>query len=169
MEAYTVSLLIIALGAGLLLLGTRFRTRLPQGKLVYIDDASLEATTKTLYDPARALAGRPDFVFRKRGILIPVEAKSSQAPHQPHHGHMLQLAAYCHLVEATTGRRPPYGLLRYRDRSFRIAYSESLRRSLFETLEQIQHQGDRPPDRSHSFPQRCLACGYQSSCDQVLT
>ena len=168
MEAYTLSLLILALGSILLLLGARYRSRLPRGKLVYIDTESLEAAPRTLYDPVRKLAGRPDYVVRKRGTLIPVEAKSSQAPHEPHPGHVLQLAAYCHLIETTSGRRPPYGLLRYRDRSFQITYTQTLRRSLFEMLERIHYQGNRPPDRSHRSPQRCQACGYRSSCDQAL-
>ena len=36
----------------------------------------------------------------------------------------MQLAAYCLLVEETIGAAPPYGLLRYAERTFRLDYTQ---------------------------------------------
>lgn len=168
MDAYLLAALIIIIGFGVLYLGLRLRPALPHGRLIYIDSASLERTPGTLYDRKNDLAGRPDYIIRTQQGSIPVELKSSPAPLQPHAGHVLQLAAYCQLLEATAGRRPAYGIIRYRDRAFRIDNTTSLRQALYNTLQRMEALAQSIPARSHQQPGRCQACGYLSTCDQAL-
>jgi CRISPR-associated exonuclease Cas4 len=165
---YLLAGMFLFVGLGLFWMGYRTRSSLPQGRLVYIDSRNLDRSPQTLYDPVTDLAGRPDYLLRKRRDTIPIEIKSSATPAQPHDGHILQLAAYCHLVETTFGRRPPYGVIQYRDRAFRIDNSRALRRRFFNTLRSIRQESDAAPARSHAQASRCRACGYNTSCDQAL-
>ena len=169
MKLYLFSALLLLLGSGFIFLGFRGRSILPRGRVVYIDSRRLGRTPETLYDPATGLAGRPDYLLRHWSGTIPVELKSSQAPSQPYEGHILQSAAYGHLVEATTGRRPNYGILQYRDQAFRIRYSRRLRHTLLHTLESMRMTWDKAPNRSHDQASRCRGCAYRSHCDQPLS
>ena len=57
--------------------------------------------------------GRPDQIVIIDSEFIPVEQKTGKVPKRPHDSHRLQALAYAPLVETTTGRAPPYALLRY--------------------------------------------------------
>ena len=83
---------------------------------------------------------------------------------------MLQLAVYCLLVEDSLGRRPPYGLIRYADRSFTVDYTDELRQSLLDMVLQMRQDAALPdgPHRDHHNPRRCAACGLRESCDERL-
>jgi len=101
--------------------------------------------------------------------LIPVEVKSGTAPQQPYPAHILQLAAYCLLVEDQEGRSPPHGILKYDDRAFEVDYTPGLRRELLEALEQLRRDlGARDVHRSHDEPNRCQGCGYRDRCAERL-
>jgi CRISPR-associated exonuclease Cas4 len=168
MNVYLISALITFIGVGLFVIGIRGRAALPRGRIIFIDSEFLKNSPETLYDPETDLAGRPDYLIRNRHGTIPVEVKSSTAPPQPYNGHILQLAAYCQLVEVTTGRRPAYGIIRYRDHSFRVNYTRVLRQSLHRSLQMIRQWGTSAPNRSHQHANRCVACGFRTSCDQSL-
>lgn len=74
-----------------------------------------------LVDEELGLSGRPDFILeRPKAGFIPVEYKSTHPFRGLHEVHgrtfdLLQLVAECRLVEAVSGRRPPYGILLYGD------------------------------------------------------
>jgi CRISPR-associated exonuclease Cas4 len=101
--------------------------------------------------------------------IIPVEVKSGLAPDSPYAAHILQLAAYCLLVEEQEGKAPPYGILKYQDRAFEIEYSADLRNRLLSAL-QAMRQGLRAGelDRDHQQAARCQGCGYRAQCGQSL-
>jgi CRISPR-associated exonuclease Cas4 len=168
MAPYLLSTIPIAIGLLLLILANRGRAILPRGRVVYVDSKHLSRTSKTLFDPGSGLTGRPDYLIQSQRMTIPVEVKSMIAPQRPHEAHMLQLAAYCHLVEVNVGPRPSHGVIRYRDRSFRVDYTRALRQELSKTLDAIRRSEASTPNRSHNHPARCQACGYQSYCDQSL-
>jgi len=107
----------------------RRETGLPEGEVVYADTEGWEAC-RPLYASRWGLAGKPDYIVRSGGNMIPVEVKPCRRAEHPYEGDVLQLAAYCLLVEETTGQRPPYGLLRYAERSFRIPYDHRLYEAL---------------------------------------
>ncbi len=164
-----IGLAIIAL---LLLLASGRRQKaagLPPGRVIYDDTRGWTPTEKPLFDALHAIAGKPDYLVEQNGRVIPVEVKSGFAPEQPHESHLFQLAAYCRLVEYTTGKRPPYGILRYRNRVFAVDYTPELEQRLIDLLTEMRQQARRGPlDRSHEDPARCARCGFRSVCDQKL-
>jgi len=106
------------------------RTGIPEGRIIYSDHGRWTRNKKPLYDAGLGLTGKPDYLIRVGDHLIPAEVKSSFAPRSPYDSHLLQLAAYCFLVESSFGIRPPYGLLRYRNRTFKIKYTPAVENSL---------------------------------------
>ena len=79
---------------------------LPRGRVSYADPKLWGRPEKPFYDVDSALTGKPDYLVAEGGKIIPVEVKSSRAPTEPYEGHLLQLFAYCLLVERATGQRP---------------------------------------------------------------
>lgn len=147
----------------------RKRSGLPAGRVIYSDVRTWRECPDPLYAPSLNLAGKPDYLVRKWGYLLPVEVKSTPAPDEPYRSHVLQLAAYCCLVHETTGRRPPYGVLHYADRTFAIPYTRDLEHELEETIAWMREDlGDGLAERSHNDPARCQSCSYAPYCDQRL-
>ncbi len=161
---------LMSAGLALIWISHRRRTAagLPPGRVIYIDTAHLGRLEQALYDPHTDLTGRPDYLVRKGGTIIPVEVKSGRAPAVPYPSHVHQLAAYCLLVEATQGVRPPYGVIRYANRAYAVDYTPALKEGLLETLAEMRRAERHLPDRSHDSPARCRACGYREVCDQPL-
>lgn len=159
-------------GLGLLLLGLSWRQRralgLPPGRIVSIDDQALDRPDGPLLDRALGLTGAPDYLVSHRGMVIPVEVKSGRTPSEPYESHVMQLAAYCALVESVYGVRPAHGVLCYPEWSFAIDYTRGLERRLKAVVAAIRAVGEVAPRRSHRSPERCRACGYQRVCDQPL-
>lgn len=166
---WLIFLLLIA-GLALLLLGHRQAARMgmPSGRIVSIDSSALAKPERPLYDRDLDLLGRPDYLIETKHGLVPVEVKSGPAPASPYESHVLQLAAYCRLVQASRGRRPPYGVLKYGDRSFAIDYTPGLENALLDLLADMRRDEGGEPDRSHESPERCRGCGYRETCDQRL-
>ncbi len=169
MIAAAISLLCVALFI-LWLAGRQHRdSGLPAGRVIYRDTGGGTRLEKPLYDPVSGLTGRPDYLVEENSALIPVEVKSGRAPSIPYDSHVFQLAAYCLLVERTYGKRPPYGILRYRDRTFSIDYTPDLENALEDLLGAIRLQERRgEADRSHQEPARCARCGFRAICNQRL-
>lgn len=142
---------------------------LPAGRVISADTGGWKRQEKPLYDAQSGLTGRPDYLVEQAGAIIPVEVKSGWAPSEPHPGHLYQLAAYCLLVERTWGSRPPYGILRYRNRTFAIDYTTVLEEELLALVEEVRLQQRRvEAARSHDSPARCSRCGFRDTCDQRL-
>jgi CRISPR-associated exonuclease Cas4 len=163
----------VLLVLGLLALWQAARQRrasgLPLGRVVYTDTGGWGKVEKPLFDPLSGLTGKPDYLVKCKEGWIPVEVKSCFAPPQPHAGHVLQLAAYCLLVERSTGSRPPYGLIRYRNRTFEVNYTPQLEAELLALVSRMRAQEQsRRLNRSHESIGRCSGCGYRSVCDQKL-
>lgn len=162
--------LLVVLGALQVLVGrwARRRAGLPGGQVVYRDLAEQRGTT--LRARSLPLQGRPDLLLWHGRVVVPVEVKTSRTPAQPHESHVLQLLAYCLLVEETYGTRPPHGVLRYPAREFVVPYTPDaearLRRLIGEMLAAKRADQERP--RSHTNQRRCAACGFRDHCDQVL-
>lgn len=153
----------------------RQRTGLPPGRVIYSDTRTWQDCPEALYAPSVNLTGKPDYLVEKWNYLIPIEIKSCHAPAEPYRSHVLQLAAYCLLVEEACGKRPPYGLISYQDssgspaRTFSIRYTERLESELLNTLEWLREDWrNKDADRDHHDPLRCQACGYAAYCDQCL-
>jgi CRISPR-associated exonuclease Cas4 len=168
---FLAALLLAGLGIWLLArAGAAHRqTGLPVGRVTYVDTGAWDRCERPLFSGRHRLTGRPDYLVQGRQDVIPVEVKSGAAPEQPYQAHLLQLAAYCLLVEEQEGRAPPYGILKYDDQAFEVDYSPALRAELLDILAGIR--GDlraRDVHRSHDEPGRCRGCGYRDRCEQRL-
>jgi len=137
------------------------------GEVIYSD---LDRPAPVLYSRSLALSGKPDYLVRDRdGGVIPVEIKSGRAQ-EPHRGHMLQLAAYCLLVEENYNVAVPYGILVYADRrQHKIEFNKHLRADLVKTIEEMRRAPEgRPPERGHRQRKRCRSCSFYRSCSSRL-
>lgn len=169
-------LLFILLGFWLLRRGrdTYGQGGLPAGKLIYSDTGAWQTVEKALINRQYGLIGKPDYLVQvtEKGRLftIPIEVKSAKRPSTPNAGHLLQLGAYCLLVEAVYQRTPPYGILHYADATLHIPFDQQLRKAVLAAAELIrQDQQASNVKRSHADPGRCRVCGYQQQCgDQRL-
>jgi CRISPR-associated exonuclease Cas4 len=166
-----VAFILAALALILLWIGSHQQraSGLPAGRLIYSDPKLFGAPEKPLFDADSMLTGRPDYLVEENGAVIPVEVKSGWAPPEPYDGHIYQLLAYCLLVERSSGKRPPYGILRYRNRSFAIDFTRKAEQELLNLIEEMHESGHkRSLDRSHEEKKRCTRCGFRSVCDQNL-
>jgi CRISPR-associated exonuclease Cas4 len=143
------------------------KSGVPAAKVVYSDMGPSEPGPP-LRSERHGLAGRPDYIVRRGRTMIPVEVKPGRRAPEPYESDVLQLAAYCLLVSEAAGRRAPYGLLRYRDTTFRIPYTRQLEQRLLDTLDNIRTEMPAAPDRSHDDPVRCRRCGLCDQCGQAL-
>ncbi len=163
-----VAVLMLA-AAGWLFLRSRQQWQesgLPQGEVIYVDAGEWRRSQRSLFSGRYQLAGKPDYLVEMEGKVIPVEVKSSALPgHTPYPSHVMQLAAYCLLVEDVLGSRPPYGLLHYPNTTIKVPFNDSLRQQLLQTLSAI-HTAYQSAEqaRSHDDPARCHGCGFRHAC-----
>lgn len=97
-------------------------------QIIYKDTA--QTPGQILYAKTLALSGKPDYLIKQGEMVIPVEVKTSRAPIEPYENHVMQLMAYCLLVEENYGIRPVGGYLKYPGKEFKIAYTDEARDSL---------------------------------------
>ncbi len=140
-----------------------------EGRVIFDDSGALRRDTRALYAPRYRLSGKPDYLLRVGGAIIPVELKSTPAPAQPYRGHVLQLAAYCLLVEEALGSPPPYGIIRYADEEFRVPYTPQLKAELLAVMQEMRAalRGSEA-HRNHAESARCARCAVRASCDERL-
>jgi len=145
------------------------QTGLPHARVVYDDAGATRIEPPPLVDHRWRLAGRPDYLLEQNGGYIPVEVKPTRRASQPYDSDLMQLAAYCRLVEAHYGKRPTHGILRYASHSFAIPYTEEVEEQLGETLRlmaEAERQGTA--HRSHTQAARCRSCSQRAHCDEAL-
>jgi CRISPR-associated exonuclease Cas4 len=166
----TVLFLLAAVAfVGWLFFSRRGNTGLPDGTLVY-DDAGRHHLNRPLVSHRYRLAGRPDYLIKTQGGLVPVELKSTHCPRTgPYEAHVLQLMTYCVLVEDVFGRHVPCGILQYADEQREIPYSLAEKRKVLALADEIR-ASRRAADlhRNHRQAGRCRGCGYRAVCGEAL-
>ena len=67
------------------------------------------------------------------------------------------------------GKRPPYGILSYTNRTYAIDFTPQLEQAIQDQLIEI-HTQEKLKDvpRSHDSQARCNRCSFRSVCDQRL-
>ena len=164
-----IGLILLALLLWLLSARLRKDSGLPDGDVVYSDTGAWQRNDRALFSKRHQLAGKPDYLIRDSDAIVPVEIKSSAAPAQPREGHVLQLAAYCLLVEEELGVKVSRGIIQYSDRQFVIQYTRELHNTLLRTLEHMRADAEAgDAARSHNQPWRCRNCGVREACDERL-
>ncbi|HEX2911380.1 MAG TPA: CRISPR-associated protein Cas4 [Chloroflexia bacterium] len=139
--------------------------------VVYSDSGAWEKVAEPLFSKRYSLVGKPDYIVRNRDGLIPIELKPLRMAAQPYESDIMQLAAYCLLLEEVWEASPPYGLLRYKEKTFRIEWNEELRENLLDTIEEMRElenfeaYRDGPlPEPQHDMTVRCRNCGFHYLC-----
>jgi CRISPR-associated exonuclease Cas4 len=169
-------LLLIAAALGLLVLNERRYRRdrlvverhkalgLPEGTLVY-EDADGEGETLSSSD--YPLVGKPDYVVQAPdGRPIPVELKLNVAEAAaPYSNHIIQLGAYCLILEDYFELAPTHGILRYADREFTIEYTPAVRRKVIKLISEMQRCSEQePPPLKNQKAAKCRSCTFQAIC-----
>lgn len=164
----TLVLMFVAVALWLRGREMRFQSGLPDGDIIYTDSGAWRANQIPLYASRLKLAGKPDYLVEQEdGMIVPVELKSSLAPDTPWEGQILQLAAYCLLVEENYGVRPAYGILQYKDRAFAIDYTDDLEADLLDLLAEMRATRDElDPAPDVSSNRQCRTCGVRDTCDR---
>jgi CRISPR-associated exonuclease Cas4 len=139
-------------------------------RVVYSDTGAWTRLEKPFFSRRYRLTGKPDYIAQdETGAMIPIEVKPHRTALQPRHSDTMQLMAYGILVGETFGTRPAYGLLKYRDAVFQIAFTEELRAEFLEILDAMRaaRRAEDVP-RNHADPMKCKYCGYREACAQRL-
>jgi len=169
---FLLALILIFLGLIVFWLGRRSQAEagLPIGRVIYSDTRGWRLVEKPLFSHTYRLTGKPDYLVQQGREIIPVEVKSSAAPVDgPRRSHVLQLVAYCLLVEETYRQKPKYGIVKYADRMFAIDYAESLQAALLDVMAAMRADAAHAEaHRSHDEAARCTHCGYRHACDERL-
>ena len=136
-------------------------------EVTYSDD---DSKAGLLVDEFSGLRGRPDQIVIVDGEFIPVEQKTGKIPKIPHKSHKMQLLAYLHLVESTTGLKPPYGVLRYGSENLHsIDWNDSSKHLLFSAVKEIQRlMTEGGAERNHNRKGKCESCSRRYACDSSL-
>ena len=166
---YVIGLLLAAVALWLVARRGRARAGLPAGVVVYADTGAWQRNERPLYSQRYRLSGKPDYLVRDGRSVVPVEVKSRAAPDTPYLSHVMQLAAYCLLVEDTLGAQAPYGYVHYRDKTFQVDFTPELRAELLALLADMREaMRASTVHRNHQSAARCAACGFQEVCGEGL-
>ncbi len=139
----------------------------PRGTEIYQD---MQSSGKVLRSHRYGLTGKPDKVIRKRNRIVVYEYKSGSAE-RPKRGHLLQMGAYFIILEETYPEYiVDYGILKYRDHTYRIENSQKLRDDVLKTAHMMRNIAsvNGYPARNHSNPGKCFKCPFKSGCSQSL-
>jgi len=137
---------------------------LPPGELVYED---AHGQGEILSSDQYPLMGKPDYIVKQDdGCLVPIELKLSvHNVDKPYSNHIVQIAAYCLILEDYSEVLPTHGILRYADRDFTIEYTPALRRKVIRLLNEMQQWNEQvPPPITRQKATKCRACAFQPVC-----
>jgi len=135
--------------------------------VTYSDD---EKTAGLLFDERTGLRGRPDQILRVEDGFIPVEQKTGRVPKEPHQSHKIQLLAYIRLIEATTGKAPTMGVLRYGEHDAHlITWDEDAKKVLEHEIREVQSAlVSGMASRNHEQVGKCRSCSRFRACPERL-
>ncbi len=146
----------------------REESGLPDGDVMR-SDVDSKARGKPLYSARYGLTGTPDYIVETSRGLVPLEVKPARNEAEPHESHLLQVLAYCLLLEESEGACPPYGLLRYANDTFKVDYNKETRECIIGVIHEMRNTAAQSEvHRSHQSAGRCRACAYRSICDEAL-
>lgn len=135
-----------------------------RGQITYIGETG---SPRLLHSEEHGLSGRPDYILDIDGELVPVEVKTGRVPRGPLFSHIVQLAAYCLLLEKEG--KVTYGILKYGDVEHIIAFDDSLRTLLLSKMAEMRGvMATGEAHRNHDRPGKCRSCSRRSSCPERL-
>jgi CRISPR-associated exonuclease Cas4 len=159
--------LYYALRASTIARSLREKYSLIDKTLSFVDDQ--KRNTKLYVSQKQGLRGRPDYVVTQGDLQIPVEVKTGRTPRGPLFSHIVQLSAYCLLVEEDTGKTPPYGVLRYERMEHEIEYGADQRKLVLGKLAEMRSAlAKGEAHRNHNRPGKCIGCSRRAECPEKL-
>jgi CRISPR-associated exonuclease Cas4 len=146
------------------------RSGVPEGPLLFQDADRRRALYRPLVSSRYGLTGKPDYLVETNEGMVPVEVKSHDSLRSgPYPSDIAQVTAYCVLVEDATGVAPPYAIIQYANRHWRIQYQSRERESVLQVIEEIRSANQsQSVHRDHMQPGRCRACGFRDVCDERI-
>jgi CRISPR-associated exonuclease Cas4 len=169
-DAFIALAIAVILVAIIILVRTqqqRSQLSLPSGDVVYQDNP--ERPGQLLYSHTLKISGKPDVLIQKGNMVIPVELKTGRTPDTPFEGHILQLVAYCHLIEAEYQIRPTHGIIRYPNKEFTVEYSAQMEQELKRVVSEMRAKRRMGEiHRHHKSRAKCVVCGYREVCSERL-
>ena len=140
--------------------------KIQDGEITYSD---LNIPAKPLYSYYYKIAGKPDYIVKKNNQFIPVEVKTGDN-NIPQKNHVLQLAAYCQLVEENYKSFVPFGVLVYnKSKQHKIPFDPTLRFELEQSIKDMKYiLQTKSLTRNHNDPNRCRNCSMRSYCEMKI-
>jgi CRISPR-associated exonuclease Cas4 len=125
-------------------------------------------SSRLLKSERYGLTGRPDYILERNGEIIPIEVKSGRKPKGPLFSHVLQVAAYCLLLDEEGGK-VSHGILRYGDMEHEVEFDAELRSILLGKLKEMRRlMGSGDVHRNHHRPGKCHSCSRREMCPERL-
>jgi len=137
------------------------------GEISYVDMKTTRP--EMLISRTHCISGRPDFILQQDGISIPVEAKTGLIPRGPLFSHIVQVAAYCVILEDINGKAPTHGILRYGSIDHEVEYTTDLKKLVLEKAADIRAATKSGgAHRNHNRPSKCRGCSRRAVCPERL-
>lgn len=174
-----ISLVWIFTAVLLFQLGLRYRARAraqreaikaTAGDVVYVGEGKTIDEDPALFSHRLGLVGAPDSIVERDGTYIPVELKTGRAPKGPFFSHVLQVIAYCALVEEKYGKAPSFGIVKYGSAAeFEVEYGEEQKQLLQNMLGKMRDAMETEDvHRNHDRPGKCANCSRREGCPERL-
>jgi CRISPR-associated exonuclease Cas4 len=166
-------LIVLALALLALLIGLASAYLMRRGGLrgrIISSDSVVAQRARTLRSARYGVVGKPDYLLKERGAIVPVELKPTRESDTPWLRDVVQLAAYCLLLEEHEPRFGGYGYLRYASQTFRIDFTPRVKTELLRTLASMRTDlTSSTVSRSHRDARRCARCSFVRVCGESLT
>ena len=137
------------------------------GEIIYSD---LNEPEKPLISNKYKIIGKPDYVIKNKGRYIPVEIKTGN--HKTlKNNHIIQLAAYCQILEDHYKTFTASGIIFYKDtaKKYNINYDPKLRFELTSLINEIrQIQKTKKIKRNHYDIKKCINCSFRKYCKEKI-
>lgn len=139
---------------------------LKEGGIIYSD---LDKPTEPIFSNSLKIAGKPDFIVKNGNLYIPIEIKTTIAD-LPYKGHILQLTAYCILVEEKFSTKVEFGIIEYGNgKQYKINFDYNLQFELWKMLKEMRNALKLGRvERNHNSENRCAVCSVREFCDKQL-
>jgi CRISPR-associated exonuclease Cas4 len=125
--------------------------------------------TREIFLECKELIGRIDELYVDRGVFVPIEDKFTKIEEdEPQYPHILQLWAYSFIIERNGGK-VDYGVIRYVNKEFKIAYDKKAREAVLKAIHQINLMLEGKIKKEDLKPRDTKLCGkciYNSYCDK---
>jgi len=119
---------------------------------------------KEIVSEKYGIKGKPDYVLKIDNEYIPVEEKTADLK-SPTFPHVIQITAYCMLIEDRYGIAPSYGILKYKNMEFKIPYEARWKNLVLQLRENMIKDIEKGEShRNHNNIKKCKNCVRKEYC-----